>query len=111
MLPAVHVAKHSSDPKLLAADAWCGTCCVQAAVKEREGDHLAAISLYLKGGLPARAAQVRLQQMDSRAFVLLIRLVIPCFHIVTHTLTSSCSWGIISVLLISAGDHQPRWLI
>ncbi|WIA40104.1 hypothetical protein OEZ86_013511 [Tetradesmus obliquus] len=29
-----------------------------ASVKEREGDYLAAISLYLKGGLPARAAQV-----------------------------------------------------
>lgn len=28
-------------------------------VKEREGDFLGAISLYLKGGLPARAAQVR----------------------------------------------------
>lgn len=27
-------------------------------VKEREGDYLGAISLYLKGGLPARAAQV-----------------------------------------------------
>ena len=27
-------------------------------VKEREGDFLGAISLYLKGGLPARAAQV-----------------------------------------------------
>ena len=29
------------------------------AVKEREGDYLAAIGLYLKGGLPGRAAQVR----------------------------------------------------
>ena len=29
-------------------------------VKEREGDFLGAISLYLKGGLPARAAQVGL---------------------------------------------------
>ncbi|EFJ49307.1 intraflagellar protein IFT172 [Volvox carteri f. nagariensis] len=28
------------------------------AVKEREGDYLAAIGLYLKGGLPGRAAQV-----------------------------------------------------
>ena len=28
-------------------------------VKEKEGDALGAISLYLKGGLPARAAQVR----------------------------------------------------
>lgn len=28
-------------------------------VKEREGDSLGAISLYLKGGLPARAAHVR----------------------------------------------------
>lgn len=27
-------------------------------VKEREGDYLGAIALYLKGGLPARAAQV-----------------------------------------------------
>jgi hypothetical protein len=27
-------------------------------VKEREGDYLGAVSLYLKGGLPARAAQV-----------------------------------------------------
>jgi hypothetical protein len=27
-------------------------------VKEREGDLLGAIGLYLKGGLPARAAQV-----------------------------------------------------
>jgi intraflagellar transport protein 172 len=32
-----------------------------AAVKELEGDYLAAISLYLKGGLPARAAQVLVQ--------------------------------------------------
>ncbi len=31
-----------------------------AAVKEREGDYLTAISLYLKGGLPARAAQVHI---------------------------------------------------
>mmetsp|Transcript_26109 Transcript_26109/g.57041 ORF Transcript_26109/g.57041 Transcript_26109/m.57041 type:complete len:1764 (+) Transcript_26109:195-5486(+) len=30
-------------------------------VKEREGDYLGAISLYLKGGLPARAAQVVMQ--------------------------------------------------
>lgn len=29
------------------------------AVKEREGDYMAAIGLYLKGGLPGRAAQVR----------------------------------------------------
>lgn len=28
-------------------------------VKEQEEDFLGAISLYLKGGLPARAAQVR----------------------------------------------------
>lgn len=28
-------------------------------VKEKEGDYMGAISLYLKGGLPARAAQVR----------------------------------------------------
>ncbi len=28
-------------------------------VKEREGDVTAAIGLYLKGGVPARAAQVR----------------------------------------------------
>ncbi|GAX77698.1 hypothetical protein CEUSTIGMA_g5141.t1 [Chlamydomonas eustigma] len=37
-------------------------------VKEREGDYLGAISLYLKGGLPARAAQVVMQshiQIDS----------------------------------------------
>ncbi len=27
-------------------------------IKEREGDLLGAIALYLKGGLPARAAQV-----------------------------------------------------
>lgn len=29
-----------------------------AAAKEREGDVIGAISLYMKGGLPARAAQV-----------------------------------------------------
>jgi len=29
------------------------------AVKEQQGDYMGAISLYLKGGLPARAAQVR----------------------------------------------------
>lgn len=29
-----------------------------AAVKEKEGDYLTAINLYLKGGLAARAAQV-----------------------------------------------------
>jgi hypothetical protein len=29
-------------------------------VKEKEGDMLSAISLYIKGGLPAKAAQVRL---------------------------------------------------
>lgn len=29
------------------------------SAKEREGDLLGAISLYMKGGLPARAAQVR----------------------------------------------------
>lgn len=34
-------------------------------VKEREGDHLGAISLYLKGGLPARAAQVVMQSNMS----------------------------------------------
>ncbi len=28
-------------------------------MKEAQGDFLGAISLYLKGGLPARAAQVR----------------------------------------------------
>ena len=28
------------------------------AMKEQEGDYLGAISLYLKGGLPARAAKV-----------------------------------------------------
>ena len=27
-------------------------------MKEQEGDYLGAISLYLKGGLPARAAKV-----------------------------------------------------
>lgn len=29
-----------------------------AEVKEREGDYSTAISLYLKGGLPAKAANV-----------------------------------------------------
>lgn len=29
------------------------------SAKEREGDLLGAIGLYMKGGLPARAAQVR----------------------------------------------------
>jgi hypothetical protein len=44
----------------------CIHCCgLQASVKEREGDHLAAISLYLKGGLPARAAQVRLHAVQA----------------------------------------------
>jgi intraflagellar transport protein 172 len=37
------------------------------AVKEQEGDFKGAIGLYLKGGLPAKAAQVRgAEQADTR---------------------------------------------
>ena len=48
-----------------------------AAVKEAEGDFTAAISLYLKGGLPARAAQVRadILAQDLQADPLLLLLV------------------------------------
>ena len=34
-----------------------------AQLREQGGDHLGAISLYLKAGLPARAAQVLVQCM------------------------------------------------
>lgn len=36
------------------------------AVKEQEGDYKGAIGLYLKGGLPAKAAQVRSKLMRAR---------------------------------------------
>ena len=40
-----------------------------AMLKEREGDHLAAISLYLRGGYPARAAKVIMAQSARGAQV------------------------------------------
>jgi hypothetical protein len=57
---------------------------MQAAVKEDEGDHLAAISLYLKGGLPARAAQVRLQQISSSASLLFSYKILLRHHDLKH---------------------------
>ena len=48
-------------------------------VKERDGDFVGAINLFMQGGLPARAAQVlALPLYGSALSVCLAYLVLPC---------------------------------
>jgi hypothetical protein len=107
-------------------------------VKEREGDHLAAISLYLKGGLPARAAQVRLAVVEFLFVVPLLLMLLSsavCRSTNRHTSKAALTAvydhhvnpGTLHVLharlasvnpihmcvgaFACAGDHQPWRLI
>ena len=54
-------------------------------VKEREGDYLGAIGLYLKGGLPGRAAQV-----GRASSWLLLAAHGDCIHTHTPTARGAC---------------------